>query len=226
MSTSQTLSRGLTALEFVALAERPPTIDSVAEHLGVHRSIAYRIVRTLEEHRLVRRDEAGGCLPGLRLGILGRSTLPTLRSTAVGELSRLADELGLTCFLVIRDGDEALTVESQEPTASHVHLTYKPGIRHPIDRGAPGLAVLAGEPERSDERTEVSAARRDGWVKSVGEVVEGLAAIAVPLTGREASIAAVFLPGAGVDEPTIVEALTRAAASIDDHLQSSPAVAS
>ncbi|MGE0000411.1 MAG: helix-turn-helix domain-containing protein, partial [Ilumatobacteraceae bacterium] len=61
-SPSQTLDRGLTALEWIALADRPPSIDEVAQHLDVHRSIAYRIVRTLEDHRLVRRDPNGRCI--------------------------------------------------------------------------------------------------------------------------------------------------------------------
>jgi len=41
MSTSQTLRRGLAALEHIALAERAPTIDDIADDLGVHRSNAY-----------------------------------------------------------------------------------------------------------------------------------------------------------------------------------------
>ena len=225
MSTSQTLSRGLRALEFIALAERPPSIDVVATHLDVHRSIAYRIVRTLEEHRLVGRDDEGRCHPGVRLGMLGRTTLPTLRSVAVSELTRLADELTLTCFLVIRDGDEALTVESQEPTASQFHLTYRPGIRHPVDRGAPGLAILAGGDDQPGERAEVTLARRRGWVKTQGEVVDGLAAIAVPLPRFDAAIAAVFLPGATTDERLVINGLTAAAHGIIAQLDESAVVA-
>lgn len=43
---SQTLSRGIRALEILAAADRPLSIAELAEALGVHRSIAYRILRT------------------------------------------------------------------------------------------------------------------------------------------------------------------------------------
>lgn len=63
VARSQTLSRGIRVLEVLAGAERPLSIDEVAAELGVHRSIVYRIVRTLEDHRLVARDPAGRCAP-------------------------------------------------------------------------------------------------------------------------------------------------------------------
>ena len=43
------------------------TIAEISERSGLHRSIAYRILRTLEDHSLVARDESGKfqCGPGL-----------------------------------------------------------------------------------------------------------------------------------------------------------------
>ncbi|WP_415856979.1 helix-turn-helix domain-containing protein, partial [Sinomonas sp. G460-2] len=60
---SQTLSRGLRALEILADSRTPLTIAEVAESLGLHRSIAYRIIRTLEDHSLVERDDSGRLQP-------------------------------------------------------------------------------------------------------------------------------------------------------------------
>lgn len=223
VSTSQTLSRGLTALELIALADDAPTIDDVAAHLGVHRSIAYRIVRTLEEHHLTERDAAGRCTAGVHLAALGRFARPSLQSVAVGELAKAADVLVMTCFLVVRDGADALTVESLEPTTSQFHLTYRPGTRHPIDQGAPGLAVLAGNPPTEGERPEVGVTRDRGWAMTSGEVIEGLTSIAVPLIGADASIAAVFLNGKSVDHDRIAEHLTITANTILDALGNRPA---
>lgn len=214
MSTSQTLSRGLTALEFVALADTPPRIDAVADHLDVHRSIAYRIVRTLELHHLVNRADDGGLRPGLRLAALGRSAQSNLRSVAVVELARVADELEMTTFLVVRDGDEVLTIESLEPSNSRFHVAYKPGIRHAVDLGAPGLAVLAGAPPDPDERREVTQARAIGWTSTSGEVIPGMASVAVPVPGASAAIATVFLGGASVELDPIAQRLRVAATSI------------
>src|SRR6185312_15125652 len=47
---SQTLSRGIRILELLGDAGEPLTIDEVARRLGVHRSVGYRLLRTLEDH--------------------------------------------------------------------------------------------------------------------------------------------------------------------------------
>ncbi len=70
-STSQTLDRGLRVLEVIATADEPPRIEELANRIEVHRSIAYRIVRTLELHALVWRDSTGGCHPGDKLAAVG-----------------------------------------------------------------------------------------------------------------------------------------------------------
>ena len=44
---------------------------------------------------------------------------------------------------------------SVEPPHVAAHVAYRPGTRHRVDRGAPGLAILAGEPTRAGERPEV-----------------------------------------------------------------------
>jgi DNA-binding IclR family transcriptional regulator len=219
MSTSQTLDRGLTALEFVAIASPPPTIEAIASELGVHRSIAYRIVRTLEEHHLVRRDEMGRCHAGARLAALARSVRTELQSAAVEELAATANDLGMTTFLVVRDGDEAVTIESIEPSATQVHVTYKPGIRHRIDAGAPGVAILAAGPACDDERPEIDDARRRGWSFSDGEVVPGMGSIAAPIKGTDASVAVIFLAAGVPDREAIARRVVAAATTITDRLR-------
>lgn len=218
VSTSQTLSRGLTALEFVALSEQAPSIDQVARHLDVHRSVAYRIVRTLEEHRLVRRDADGCCQPGVQLAALGRCAQPTFQSLAAVELPRVADELGMTSFLVVRDGDEALTLASFEPTNSQFHVAYKPGIRHDVTLGAPGVALLAGNAPIDGERTAVTESRQRGWASTNGEVIAGMGSVAAPVAGTDAAIATVFLNGALPALEPIGQRLVAAAAAIAEQL--------
>ena len=65
----------------------------------------------------------------------------------------------MTAFLVVADGDEAVTIDSVEPTSLDAHVAYRPGTRHPIDRGAPGLALLARTSVVVGERAEVAVAR-------------------------------------------------------------------
>lgn len=183
---SQTLDRGVRALELLAAAGAPLSIADLGVRLGVHRSIVYRIVRTLEDHHLVSRAEDGRLEPGVGLAVLARSVKSTLQSVALPELSDLANELAMTSFLVVREEDEAVTVQSVEPRHSSVHVFYRPGVRHPVDRGAPGLALLAGLPAVADERPEVTEARVRGWTTTRGEVLTGMRAVSSPVvTGRD-----------------------------------------
>ena len=68
---SQTLSRGMRMLEILADAPGSLSIADLAAALGVHRSIAYRILRTLEDHRMVVRDASGGVLLGPTAMVVG-----------------------------------------------------------------------------------------------------------------------------------------------------------
>jgi DNA-binding IclR family transcriptional regulator len=212
---SQTLDRGLRVLELLAEG-RPASVAEVAAALGLHRSIVYRIVRTLEEHRLAARRDDGRYAAGTGLVTLARSVAADLRSVAAAELSQLADAAGATAFLVVPDGDDVVTVETVEPRRSVAHVAYKPGLRHPMDRGAPGLAVLAGQPPRRGERAEVALCRERGWARSSGEVLAGMSSLAAPVvTGRGVlgAVALVFVAG-DLDEPTAAGLLTRAAAAV------------
>jgi DNA-binding IclR family transcriptional regulator len=178
-------------------------IDELARHLHVHRSIAYRIVRTLEDHSFVRRDTDGRCLPGERLAALGRNVRMPLQAAALPELTAMAEDLGMTAFLVIRVDDDAVTIESIEPRTTSTHVAYRPGSRHAIDRGAPGLALLAGDAPVPGERPEVTTTRQRGWATTAGEVTPGLASVASWIVGPDervaAAVACVFLAGIGVD---------------------------
>ncbi len=102
---SQTLDRGLRALELLAEASGPISIASLAEQLGVHRSSAYRVLRTLEDHRFVLRDDAGMVKLGPRLAALGRSAASSLQQAALPELGELANTFGFTTFIAMLDVD-------------------------------------------------------------------------------------------------------------------------
>ncbi|HWM19610.1 MAG TPA: helix-turn-helix domain-containing protein [Ilumatobacteraceae bacterium] len=220
MSTSQTLDRGLAVLESIAWAAEPPTIDELAGEHGVHRSITYRIIRTLEARHLVRRDASGRCHAGVRLASLARGVRAPLLTAAMPVLTVLANELAMTSFLVVRDGDDAVTIESVEPHASEVHLAYRPGIRHPVVLGAPGMALLAGGPPIARERREVTLARRRGWAISAGEVIAGLASVAAPITDGSGvaagAVAVVHLAAADVDTDAVGRRVAAAASAISE----------
>jgi DNA-binding IclR family transcriptional regulator len=178
---SQTLDRGIRLLVAIAEAGAPLDLNQLAEGLDVHRSIAYRLVRTLEDHGLVHLLADGRYEPGLGLAALGAGVRRPLQSAAMPELTRLAAAAGATAFLAVRQGDDVVTVASVEPPNVAAHVAYRPGTRHPVDRGAPGLAILSGEPKKPGERPEVARARRAGYASSRGEVIPGLSSVAAPI---------------------------------------------
>lgn len=224
---SQTLSRGIRILEILADAREPLSIDEVARRLAVHRSVAYRLLRTLEDHGLTARDAAGRVVLGSRLAALAAGVAQDLQAEALPELTAVANELGMTCFLSVRDHDDAITLASVEPRHAVASVAQRPGTRHPVTVGAPGKAILSLLPEGrwptgvSDElRAAATAVATDGYATSHDEVIPSLHAVAVPLAlrGREpAAIAVVYLATAH-DPARIAVRLSRSAALIREAL--------
>lgn len=211
---SQTLARGIQALVLIGEAAAPVTVPAIAVELGIHRSMAYRLVKTLEQHGLVERSADGTLAIGTRLLGIVRNVARDLQSAAMPELLRAANELEVTVFLVGFDGEAAVTIASAEPWRSGAPVGQRPGTRHPVDRGAPGRIIRSQlQPDRfPPERFEVS---RD-------EVFHGLTSVAVPLRapdGRPVSIAALFLSSRDVDPETTAKRLAAAAAVIEDALR-------
>ncbi len=200
---SQTLSRGIRILEVLADAREALTIDDLAGRLDVHRSVAYRLLRTLEDHGLVARDPNGRVSLGARMAALAAGVAHDLQAEALPELTGVANELGMTCFLSVLDHDECVTLASVEPRHAVASVAQRPGTRHPVTRGAPGKAILslvppAAWPAGADDhlREEVTDASPRGWFESHDEVIPSLRAVAVPLELRgrgPAAVAVVYL---------------------------------
>nr|WP_235436737.1 helix-turn-helix domain-containing protein [Arthrobacter sp. RIT-PI-e] len=225
---SQTLSRGIRALEVLAASSRAMSISEVAGALEVHRSIAYRILRTLEDHGLVQRDTAGCFHPGPGLAGLARGVARDLQSVARPELTVLAASLQMTAFIAVWDRRECVTLMAVEPPHGEGTLVQRPGSRHSFGAGAPGMAIQAalGEHEwarlSADEpyREESRLAARNGYASSSDEVIPGVSSVAaaVHVPGRPpAALAVVYLND---DRPTgpIGAEVVRAAHAIERQL--------
>jgi DNA-binding IclR family transcriptional regulator len=145
--------------------------------------------------------------------VLSRSVRRSLRAAAAPVLANLAEDLQMTAFLVVADGDEAVTIDSVEPRSLNAHVAYRPGTRHPIDRGAPGQALLAGSRPVPDERAEVTRARHVGWAHSKAEVIAGMASVAAPIVDHGA-IAVLWLAANPVNTTVVAQRVTAAAAEV------------
>src|SRR5690625_747109 len=219
---SQTLSRGIRVLEILSDAGGPLTIDETASRLGVHRSNAYRLVRTLEDHGLVGRDPHGGLVLGARLAALAAGVDRDLQAEALPELTTAANELGMTCFVTVLDREECVTLTSVEPRHAVAAVAQRPGTRHFVGVGAPGRAILAQVPQ-SEWPAEVSGqvaadvhGAGAGVFISYDEVIANLRAVAVPLQIRghaPAAVGAVYVSSSHSAEEIGVR-LSAAAAAI------------
>lgn len=185
---AQTLARGLLAVELLA-EHGPQRIQELADRLGVHRSVAYRIVRTLEDRRYVLRNADGTLELGPQLAVLARGIDHDLQSAALPHITELANDLGMTAFVAVQDADEVVTLITVEPRHAHASLAQRPGTRHPITKGAPGIALqtLLDSGEWADlghtepRRVEVAAACAAGYATSHDEVIPGITSVAAPV---------------------------------------------
>jgi DNA-binding IclR family transcriptional regulator len=224
---SQTLSRGIRVLEILADAREPLSIDEVARRLGVHRSVAYRLVRTLEDHGLIAREDSGRIAIGARMAALAAGVAHDLQAEALPELTAVANELGMTCFVSVLDHDECVTLVSVEPRHAVASVAQRPGTRHPVTVGAPGKAILSVLPERAwpasvspELRREVAGAAAQGWALSHDEVIPSLRAVAVPLVvrGRGPAAMAVVYLASDHDAAEIARRLRQSAQIVRDAL--------
>ncbi|WP_037609663.1 IclR family transcriptional regulator [Streptacidiphilus rugosus] len=204
--TSQTLDRGVRVLKLLADSEGGLTVTELAIRLAVNRTVVYRLLATLEQHGLVRRDIGGRARVGLGVLRLSHRVHPLLREAALPALRGLAEDLGATAHLTLVDGNEALVVAVVEPSWTDFHVAYRTGVRHALDENAAGRAILAARELRYGQQPE------PGWVTATDER-SGASAAAAPLlglSGIEGSVGVLMLSGLTPERvgPRVSEAAT------------------
>lgn len=202
--TSQTLDRGLRVLRLLADSPAGLSVAELSERLGVNRTVVYRLVTTLEQHRLARRDHTGRLHVGLGVLSLAHGLQPVLREVATPVLRSLAERVGSTAHLTVVDGTEALAVAVVEPSWTDFHVGYRVGARHPLDQGAAGKAILLGR-----------APGGPSYVDTAGELQAGAHGVAAPVLGvdgLEASVGVVSL--VDLDTPAVGAACVAAATEL------------
>ena len=130
------------------LAEADPdhglSPTEAAAKLGVHRSIAARLLATLLRRGFVRRNREGRYLLGMGLFTLARQVSQNLLVVAGPLLTEIAERLDATAVMHVADGDGAVTLASVEPKRASFHIGLRTGSRHPLGTAATGIAILAG----------------------------------------------------------------------------------
>lgn len=207
--TSQTLDRGLRVLQVLAESPDGLTVTELAGRLDVNRTVVYRLISTLEQHGLVRRDARGRLFIGLGVLHLASAVQPLLRDLAVPVLRSLAEAIGSTAHLTVADGDEALALAVVEPTWTDFHVAYRVGSRHPLSQGAAGKAI------------GLTDATGPSYAVTAGELQTGAHGLAAPVRGVDglrASVGIVTLDDA-IDERLVAPRVIAAAEEIAARLR-------
>lgn len=179
---STTLDKGLRCLMTLADAPEGLLVTEIAEKVGVHRTVANRLLRTLELRGLVRRDRHRRYFPGGGLVALAESVDRDLRKIARPVLEDLAVQAQATAYLMMAEPpDRVRALDVVEPRNSPFHVAFKAGQVHPITVGSGGIAILAGRGAGPSDSDAVVRARELGYALTHGEVVPALTGIASPV---------------------------------------------
>ncbi len=175
-----------TAKILVALETGPCSLANLVERTGISRPTAHRLAVALNDHGLVRRDDEGRFVLGLRLVALGRAAREAypLAESAGPILARLRDETGESVQLYVRENDQRVCIASLE-SPHGLRTIVALGASLPLDRGSAGAVLKDG-----------AQALRNGYIESVEEREAGVASVSAPVFDADDKvIAAVSISG-------------------------------
>lgn len=216
---SQTLDRGLRALQVLSAAPDGLTISELAKELETHRAAIYRLLGPLGDHHLVARRDDGRFTLAAGLIQLAAAVRPRLTEAALPVLQRLSDRWSVTTALTVREGDEGVVAAVMLPREPNLHITYRVGMRHSLDQGAPGHVLLAADRPRDGESAAIERARDQGYAVSRGELLPGAVGVAAAVStrgGDSAAISAVWIEG--IDPDDIAAEVVAAARQIEANM--------
>ena len=212
---ARTLDNGLRVLEAIAIRPDGSTIADIARVVGIHRTVAYRLLVTLTDHALVSRGPDGRYCLGPATAGLTTALRADLQQTARPHLRALAETTDATAHLTIRDGSDAVSIAVVEPQHASMHVAYRIGSRHPLTVGAAGMAILIGGPAQRGERVAIRNGRKQGYVASAGELQPGAWGLSAPIQASGFTDASVGVISLGpLDERITAAIVMKAAAEI------------
>lgn len=218
---SQTVDRALSILPL--LAEGPANLEQVAGRLGVHKSTALRLLRTLHEHGMVYRQADQRYRLGARLFALAQQAAEHLdvREIAHPHLVALNETCGHTIHLAVLEENEVLyidKVESRYPVRMYSRIGKPVAITVAAvaklllaDLPGPERRALAetldyprytprSTPDATAFLAELATVREQGWATDLGGHEESINCIGAPVRGTDGRVVAAM----SVSAPNVV----------------------
>lgn len=189
-------------------------ITELSEQLGLAKGTVHLLVKTLEDEGFLeqvpegRKYRLGKAVHDLAMVTLGRADV---RALARGYLNQLCAELAVPCYLAMRIGGKAVLVEKAEPLLPFM-VVLQVGAVLPYHSSALGKVLLAYAPEPEREqillslampastrrtitdpealRVELATVVQQGYALDREETLPGVFCVAVPVWGRDHTVAA------------------------------------
>nr|WP_321458321.1 IclR family transcriptional regulator [uncultured Cohaesibacter sp.] len=192
----------------------------LVEKTGLARSSVYRILNSLEEHRMIRELSTGTFVLGNRVLELANSVTHNsdffrLAQFLQPELEFLAFKIDQTCKISILESEAIMVVAGAAPKAPHA-LSYTIGEYLPIHAGGASKILVANLPETERERLlnrnlgaltertitnrsqliqELEQIKKQGWAEDRGEYSLNVCSFAAPIYNQSGEvIAALSVP--------------------------------
>ena len=211
-SPVQSVDRALTILQMLAESGELG-VTEIADRLDVHKSTAFRLLGSLEQHRLVEQlGERGKYRLGFGIVRLAGATTARLDLAREGGpvCRQLAGEINETVNIAVMDAGAAVNITQEQGSAAVTAQNWI-GQRTPLHATSSGKALLAwadadalaavlkaGLERRTPAtitdpaalRAELDRIRQRGWACTVEELETGLNTVAAPIRGADGSVVA------------------------------------
>ncbi|MCC7346417.1 MAG: IclR family transcriptional regulator [Variibacter sp.] len=249
---SQALRRGLDVLCLFTDARRAWGVSELAGHLGEHKSIIHRTLKTLEDVGFLQQDPVSRQyslgFTAYQLGVLAARQFG-FTGEIRAKIQRLSETIAATVYVVVRDGDANRIVDTFE-TSALIRFHSPVGTRIPWSRGASSRVLLAyAKPDevqgmiarlglvRHARRTivdpaafmaELEQTRKRGYAISDNEGFDGILGLAAPIFAPSGALLAALqssMPAGGLSERRrgeIARAITATAKEVTALLQGAP----
>jgi len=215
---SQSLDRGLVILQRLAAADL--SLDELSGDLGVHKTTVLRLLRTLESHRMVQRDDRHRYRLGAGIFQLAQQALDErdVRQVAAPQLRKLNQEHGHTVHLAAYEAGQVVYVDKYDGRHA-VRMYSRIGNVAPLHCTAVAKVLLADMPEseiasvidRIDFtpytahtitdagtfRRELQQVREQGWAADRAEHETFINCVAAPVrdaSGRAIAAVSISVP--------------------------------
>jgi IclR family transcriptional regulator, acetate operon repressor len=224
--------RAFAIMEMVAKADWPVSLVDAVEALRLPKPTVYRIMALLEQAGLlIREPEGKRYMVGPRLAGFGMDvvTNSVLRAPRHAILEALVEEVGETCNVTTREGNDIVYLDRVE-TAWPLRMHLAPGSRVPLHCTASGKLFLSQLPEKQRSRildvlplkrcTEKTIVDRDALERELERIRErqvgtddeeslsGMMCVAVPIRNPDGEMCASVAVHAPVARMSLEQGLT------------------